>query len=165
MSLEAVARRAGVGSATLHRHFPSRKALLQAIFADDVEQLRAHAAALRVDAANPMIALEQWLSAFTTTIAGSRGMAAVFEAVDGDQTGGESDCHAVITDVVSGLLNDARASGGIRGDVVVDDILVLATAIGATPDPTRRARLLEITTGGLLPTREAGVVRRASASC
>lgn len=152
MSLEAVARRAGVGSATLYRHFPSRRALLQAIFADNVEQLRAHAASLRVEAATPMIALDQWLSAFTTTIAGSRGMATLFEAADGDQISGESDCHAVISDVVSGLLSDARAGNGIRDDVLVDDILVLATAIGSTPDPTRRARLLEITTNGLLPT-------------
>jgi AcrR family transcriptional regulator len=59
-SLEKIARRAGVGSATLHRHFPSRQALLEAVFRAKVEALCHKARSLTTDP-DPGVALVTWL--------------------------------------------------------------------------------------------------------
>ena len=61
-SLEEIARRAGVGSATLHRHFPSRQALLEAVFHDRVEVLCVQAREL-AGHPDPGAALGEWLRA------------------------------------------------------------------------------------------------------
>src|ERR1051325_5952519 len=73
-SLEEIARRAGVGSATLHRHFPGRYALLDAVFQDRVEVLCAKAADL-LDDQSPRTALETWLRAVVTHASQNRGLA------------------------------------------------------------------------------------------
>src|SRR5580704_12784974 len=69
VSLEEIARRAGVGIGTLYRHFPTRQALLEAVYRDQVESLNARAEQLPGEAP-PEQALERWLRAlmaFATT--------------------------------------------------------------------------------------------------
>src|SRR6266699_4143127 len=61
-SLEEIARRAGVGIGTLYRHFPTRQALLEAVYRDQVEALRARADDL-LENAPPADALAEWLRA------------------------------------------------------------------------------------------------------
>src|SRR6266702_3437058 len=61
-SLEEIARRAGVGIGTLYRHFPTRQALLEAVYRDQVEALRARAEELR-EAESPGDAFAEWLRA------------------------------------------------------------------------------------------------------
>src|SRR5690606_14249556 len=63
VSLEEIARDAGVGSATLHRHFPSRQALLEEVFRDTVERLRRRARELA--AGDPRTGLVTWLEELT----------------------------------------------------------------------------------------------------
>src|SRR6266567_3379071 len=64
-SLEEIARRAGVGIGTLYRHFPTRQALLEAVYRDQVDALGIRAAELmRTDP--PGTALAQWLEALVT---------------------------------------------------------------------------------------------------
>src|SRR6266581_6701180 len=65
VSLEEIARRAGVGIGTLYRHFPTRQALLEAVYRDQVESLRAQTAEL-LDSAPADEALAAWLRAFVT---------------------------------------------------------------------------------------------------
>ncbi|MBU2669687.1 TetR/AcrR family transcriptional regulator [Actinoplanes bogorensis] len=74
-SLEEIARRAGVGSATLHRHFPSRQSLLEAVFHDRVVALcdRAHQLAAAGD--DPGRALADWLRELAAYGATTRGLA------------------------------------------------------------------------------------------
>src|ERR1700730_4837679 len=60
-SLEAVARRAGVGIGTLYRHFPTREALFEAVYRREVEQLGELAEQLMKSDAAPVDALRQWL--------------------------------------------------------------------------------------------------------
>src|SRR5216683_1164509 len=62
VSLEEIARRAGVGIGTLYRHFPTRQALLEAVYRDQVEALRARADEL-AEAESPGDALAEWLRA------------------------------------------------------------------------------------------------------
>src|SRR6202051_2559550 len=62
-SMEAVARRAGVGIGTLYRHFPTREALFEAVYRREVEQLSELAERLRADNVAPTEALRHWLRA------------------------------------------------------------------------------------------------------
>ena len=75
VSLEAVAKRAGVGIGTLYRHFPTRDALVAAAYEAEVEDLRATADALLAE--HPAdVALERWMDRFIDYTATKRGMAA-----------------------------------------------------------------------------------------
>src|SRR5689334_10113778 len=68
-SLEEIARRAGVGIGTLYRHFPTRQALLEAVYRDQVEALRGRAGEL-IESDAPREALAAWLRtlmAFSST--------------------------------------------------------------------------------------------------
>jgi AcrR family transcriptional regulator len=74
-SLEAVARRAGVGIGTLYRHFPTREALYEAVYRHEVEQLVELARHLEAETA-PVEALRRWLQAGVEFMATKKGMAA-----------------------------------------------------------------------------------------
>src|ERR1700731_857991 len=74
-SLEAVARRAGVGIGTLYRHFPDRKALYEAVYRREVEQLVELAKHPKAETA-PVEALRRWLRAGVEFMATKKGMAA-----------------------------------------------------------------------------------------
>src|SRR6266550_7731042 len=74
-SLEAVARRAGVGIGTLYRHFPTREALYEAVYRREVEQLGELAEQLK-SASAPVDALRRWLRANVELVATKKGMIA-----------------------------------------------------------------------------------------
>src|SRR5246127_5013405 len=69
-SLEEIARRAGVGIGTLYRHFPSRQALLEALYVDEVNEVCRTAAEL--DGADPWEALNSWFERFIAYLATKR---------------------------------------------------------------------------------------------
>src|SRR5713226_8728197 len=72
-SLEAVAKRAGVGIGTLYRHFPTREALFEAVYRREVEQLSEMAEQLK-SAASPFHSLRRWLFFFNDTATTKKGM-------------------------------------------------------------------------------------------
>src|ERR1700741_2526111 len=74
-SLEAVARRAGVGIGTLYRHFPTREALFEAVYRREVDELAGLAERLAPEA-EPIDALRQWLGASVQLVATKKGMLA-----------------------------------------------------------------------------------------
>src|SRR4249920_3641571 len=71
-SLEAVARRAGVGIGTLYRHFPTREALFEAVYRREVQQLGELAEQLKGEAA-PVDALRRWLLFNVESVATKKG--------------------------------------------------------------------------------------------
>src|SRR6266566_3886210 len=73
VSLEEIARRAGVGIGTLYRHFPTRQALLEAVYTDQVESLSARAAEL-LRAESPGDALAEWMRAMMKFSSTKRSM-------------------------------------------------------------------------------------------
>ncbi|MFI7643192.1 TetR/AcrR family transcriptional regulator [Nonomuraea sp. NPDC049400] len=155
-SLEEIARRAGVGSATLHRHFPSRQRLLEAVFWGKVEALCATAGDLAAGP-DPEQALVTWLRAVATHAASNRGLAASLMrgAQDGDPTLGAT-CHTMIVNAGEGLLVRARQVGAVRDDVSITDLLTLANAISLAveqePDGVAQAgRLLNLALTGVHP--------------
>src|SRR3954468_3222846 len=74
-SLEAVAKRAGVGIGTLYRHFPTREALFEAVYRREVEQLSELAERLKT-AKDPVDALRRWLRSNVAFVATKKGMSA-----------------------------------------------------------------------------------------
>src|ERR1041384_667429 len=74
-SLEAVAKRAGVGIGTLYRHFPTREALFEAVYRREVEQLSELAEQLKNEA-EPVEALRRWLRSNVEFVATKKGMSA-----------------------------------------------------------------------------------------
>ncbi|MHA6763139.1 TetR/AcrR family transcriptional regulator [Streptacidiphilus sp. PAMC 29251] len=130
-SLEEIARQAGVGSATLHRHFPSRQTLLEAVFRDRVETLCAMAHDLAAETA-PETALFSWLRAVGAHAAANRGLAPSLMrgAREGhvDPTLGAT-CHTMIINAGDALLTTALQVHAVRPDVAVTDLLKLVGAI------------------------------------
>src|SRR5260370_4489869 len=88
-SLEAVARRAGVGIGTLYRHFPTREALFEAVYRHEVQHLSELADQLKNEAA-PVEALRRWLRSGVEFVATKKGMAAALALA----LAGSSDLHA-----------------------------------------------------------------------
>ncbi|MEV0166230.1 TetR/AcrR family transcriptional regulator [Nonomuraea fuscirosea] len=154
-SLEQIARVAGVGSATVRRHFPGRRAMLQAVFHERVEALCARAGELE-GAADARAALLEWLGALTTYAASARGMADVL--VPDGQAGADhaNACAAQIGGAVEPLVRNAAKAGAVGQDVTVADLVALVTGIALAterhPDPVAEAhRLLALAVQGISP--------------
>ncbi len=121
-SLEAVARRAGVGIGTLYRHFPTREALFEAVYRREVEQL-AQLAETLAESEPPLTALRLWLREEVRLVATKRGMLTTLAlAIDsGSEIYAFSFRH--LTRAVGMLLERCVEAGEIRGDVGAEDLL------------------------------------------
>jgi AcrR family transcriptional regulator len=121
-SLEAVAKRAGVGIGTLYRHFPTREALFEAVYRREVEQLSELAEQLK-SAASPVDALRRWLKSNIEFVATKKGMITALALV----VQGSSELYAYsfdrLTKAVGTLLDRAVAAGEIRADISPEDVL------------------------------------------
>ncbi len=153
-SLEAVARRAGVGIATLYRHFPSREALFHAVFSKELEQL-AEAAEGLVGSADPLGSLRDWLHANVAVVETKRGMLGALSMVMTEESKQSySAMSGRISAAVDRLLQEAVEAGQIRADVSADDLLqtMYALCYAREPGPGWRdqvVRLLDIFVAGL----------------
>jgi AcrR family transcriptional regulator len=121
-SLEAVARTAGVGIATLYRHFPTREALFQAVYRREVDQLVDLAARLP-DQAAPVEALRLWLRANIGMVATKKGMLAALAPAAGSATALYADSSARLLRSVADLMQHAVTAGQIRGDITPEDLM------------------------------------------
>lgn len=149
-SLEEIARRAGIGSATLHRHFPSRQALLEEVFHEGIAQLCARADDLAATA-DARTALIGWLEELAVHATETRGLAetlATHRAPAEHPIGG---CHGLIRETTAHLLEAAITAGALRGTVDLDDLLTLTNAVSlaADGDSVRVRRLLQLAVTGL----------------
>ena len=121
-SLEAVAKRAGVGIGTLYRHFPTREALFEAVYRREVQQLSELAERLKSEA-EPVDALRRWMRSNVEFVATKKGMSAALAlAVHGSS---ELYTHTFdrLTKAVGALLERAVAAGAIRADISPEDLL------------------------------------------
>ena len=149
VALDDVAKRAGVGTGTFYRHFPSRQALLEAVYLEEVQALCDSAAELAP--LEPVAALEAWLRRFVTY--GTTKRALWTELVDtmGVQSDLFSSCHTAIWTAGEPLLERAQVSGEIRSDVELLDVLKLVggVAVSASGDTELADRLLRVVLDGL----------------
>jgi AcrR family transcriptional regulator len=121
-SLEAVARRAGVGIGTLYRHFPTREALYEAVYRREVEQLGDLAEQLKNEA-KPVDALRRWLGANVEFVATKKGMSAALAVAAQGSPELRSYTFDRLTKAAGALLDRAVAAGEIRSDVSPEDLL------------------------------------------
>lgn len=120
--LEAIARRAGVGIGTLYRHFPTREALVAAVYAREIAQLEASAETLLVET-SPGQALETWLNMLIDYMATKRVVAPALRADPGEGSRLYANSSATILPALRRLTNAAHAAGEIRSDIGFEDIL------------------------------------------
>jgi len=157
-SLEAVAKRAGVGIGTLYRHFPTREALFEAVYRREVEQLSDLAEQLKTEG-SPVEALRRWLRSNVEFVATKKGMAAALALA----AHGMSELHAYSSDrlskAIGTLLDRAVAAGEIRAHIEPADILrALVGMCYMNDQPGWQAsvvRLLDILVDGLRAQPEA----------
>ncbi len=146
VSLEAIARDAEVGSATLHRHFPTRWVLLEAIFKDRAEQIAHRADELA--ASNSADALATWFRDLVEMANSTSGLAAIIEPGPSDETSDGPSCHAVIAKSGERLLIAEKSFGRIRRDLEIDELMALAMSISVQPSETARQRLSDVVVNG-----------------
>lgn len=121
-SLEAIARRAGVGIGTLYRHFPTREALFEAVYRREVEQLADLAEQLKADMA-PADALRHWLRSNVEFVATKKGMSAALALAAHSSSELKAYSLDRLTKAVGALLDRAAAAGEIRADISPEDLL------------------------------------------
>ncbi len=148
-SLEEIARRAEVGIGTLYRNFPNRQALLEAVYADEVESLSRAGAELL--AAPPWDAFEQWIRQLVSYLATKQALAQeLLQYVDRDAPLFRT-CRGMLFGAGQPLLDRAQEAGAVRSDVTLWDVIHMFGGIakiqGAEPDQIDR--LVSIALDGL----------------
>ncbi|MFE4592597.1 TetR/AcrR family transcriptional regulator [Streptomyces laurentii] len=152
-SLEDIARRAGVGIGTLYRHFPTREALLGAVFQDARDALLRHSAEL-AGHPDPCEALGRWLRALVAHASEYRGLSIALMSASGDRDSALSSCREPLREAGTVLMARARTAGAVRADVAIGDLMQLTNAIAlaaerSPEDPELADRLLDLTLRGL----------------
>ncbi len=151
--LEALAERAGVGIGTLYRHFPTREALAEAAYRNEVQRLCDAAGAL-LGTEQPGVALEQWMDRFVTYVAAKRSMANMLQSVIASSDSAlYADARLQMVGAITMLLDAAARAGTIRTDVAGEDVLRLMSGIWLVADgddwSERAGRLLALLMDGL----------------
>jgi AcrR family transcriptional regulator len=121
-SLEAVARRAGVGIGTLYRHFPTREALFEAVYRHEVDHLADLAGLLSFEP-DPVEALRQWLHANVRLVAAKKGMIQGLQLVAHGSSELKAYSFERLTEAVGLLLGRGVAAGELRADIAPEDLL------------------------------------------
>lgn len=150
-SLDEIARRAGVASGTLYRHFPTRLDLVEAVLAERIAELVDLGRGL-LTVEDEFDALSTWLRAALTHGLTYRGLsAAVMNSALDRGNGLVSTWHAEMFEVAAALLARARKSGVVVADADEADVLKMVGAIAlAAPDSSAQAdRLLTLLMNGL----------------
>ena len=121
-SLDDIAKRAGVGAGTLYRHFPTRDALIEAVYRSEVEKL---AAAERkfTETMPPIDALRTWMLLFVDHIAAKQIIAPALNSVVGGSSKLYEGSRGLIQGTIDALVKRAIKSGDIRRDIEPFDLL------------------------------------------
>ena len=133
-SLDDIAKRAGVGPGTLYRHFPNRRALLEAAYLDRIEAIAARAGEL-ADSLPPGEALRAWLYELCVGSLQVRGLKALLgSAVADGSPGAGTACAACVRGAAARLVGAARRDGALRPDVEPVDLLRLAHGVATAAE-------------------------------
>ena len=155
-SLDDIAKHAGVGAGTLYRHFPTREALLEAVYRTEVEKL---AAAERQFVQNmpPIEALRAWMLLFVDYIATKKIIAPALNKLVGGPSKMFEASGAQIKGAIHALVERAIESGDLRPDLDPFDLLralIGVSNVASGPDWQQSARrLVDILITGSRPIR------------
>jgi AcrR family transcriptional regulator len=148
-ALEEIARRAGVGIGTLYRHFPTRQALLEAVYVEEVDALARSAGELYGEP--PWDALVAWLHRFIDYMGTKQALAdQLLEHLDRDAEFFKI-CRTSFYGAGEPLLERAQQAGVVRPDTNMDDVLRMVGGIAkaSTASPEETERILDLALDGL----------------
>jgi len=151
-SMRAIAREAGVGIATLYRHFPTRESLVDAVYHDQVERLTVGAREL-LGQLPPAEAMRRWMDLFGDWLMTKHGMIGTLLAMIESGEIALARTRAELLDVITTILEAGRAAGDLRADVTAEDIAAsligIFTVVGKPEQRPQADRLLNLLMDGL----------------
>jgi AcrR family transcriptional regulator len=152
VALERIAKQAGVGIGTLYRHFPTRAALVEAVYRNELTRLQQSADAL-LGERPPAQAMRAWMDRFADYVATKRGMADTLRALVAEGTIMRSQTRAGLAAAIARMLDAGAAAGTLRDDVEPEDVLSSIVGVFLTTGaPEQRAlagRMLDLLLDGL----------------
>jgi AcrR family transcriptional regulator len=152
VTLEAIARTAGVGIGTLYRHFPTREALVEAAYRQELAGLCDAVPGL-LQSLPPDEAVRTWMDRFIDYMTTKRHMAGALRAVITSGGSPYAESRARLTATVTALLTAGVTAGTLKSDVQPDDVLLALSGVSrAAGEPTQReqaGRLLDLLIDGL----------------
>ncbi len=152
VSLEEIARRASVGIGTLYRHFPTRDAVVEAVYCREVEHL-AEAVPQLLQSSTPGEALHKWMHLFIDYIATKRVIASSLTPLAARSSTLYKTCSEVITGAITTLVKRAAESGDVRNDIDPSDLLRAMVGVSyQNPDAAWEAsarRVIDLLMDGL----------------
>ncbi len=153
-SLEEIAKLACVGIGTLYRHFPTRDALIEGVYRNEVEKLAA-AAARFAEMMSPIEAIRAWMLLLVDYIAAKHIIAPALNSVDGGASRLYESSRTMIQGAIDGLVKRAKRSGDLRRDLDAHDLLralIGVSHVGYGSDWQQSAgRLVDILIAGSRP--------------
>ena len=132
--LEKIAKSACVGIGTLYRHYPTRDALVEAVYRHNVEQLCAGAEELRATLP-PDEALAEWMQRFVAYVASKKGLATYLKSVVSPDSDLFTSAHEQVQRTIAGLVDGAAAAGAIRPGIDGMDLLRALSGFCLMNDP------------------------------
>lgn len=148
VSLEAIARRAGVGIGTLYRRFPTRDALVEAVYRNEVAQLHAAAGEL-LGELPPDAALAAWMDRLIAYLTTKRGLASALRCAAAAKEELTAHSRARLLDAIGTLLAAGAAAGTLRADVAADDVLRALGAVWPLEDAAQARTIAGLLVDGL----------------
>jgi AcrR family transcriptional regulator len=151
-SLDEVSRAAGVGAGTLYRHFPTRDALIEAVYLNETRELADAAEPLMVDFP-PVEALREWLLVFVDYIVTKRLMAETINSVTGGPSAMFAQSWGWVKAALNRLTDRAAATGELRVQFEAENLLRAVAAVASNeenPNARQTARqMVEVLIAGL----------------
>ena len=155
VSLESIAREAGVGIGTLYRHFPSRDLLVEAVYRAELAEVAAAAGQLLREHP-PKVALRRWMARYASFVAAKRGMTESLRAIVDSGAVKQSQTRASIVGAVDLLLRAGADDGSLRSDVQADDVVSSLLGIFlASGSSDQTGRMLDLLVAGVAATARA----------
>ncbi|KAB8180104.1 TetR/AcrR family transcriptional regulator [Microbispora catharanthi] len=152
VTLDAIAKEAGVGIGTLYRHFPTREALIEAAYRNELAKL-CDAAAELAEAMPPDVAMRTWMDRFVDYLATKRGMADALRAVIASGANPYAHSRDRLLGAIGTLLDAGGRAGTLRRDVTAEDVLTgvngICLAAGEPAQREQAGRLLDLLMDGL----------------
>jgi AcrR family transcriptional regulator len=153
-SLEEIAKQAGVGTGTLYRHFPTRDALIEGVYRNEVEKLAA-AASHFAKKMSPIEALRAWMLLLVDHIAAKHIIAPALNSIVGGPSRLYEGSRSMIQGAINELVKRAKRSGDLRRDLDAFDLLralIGVSHVGSGADWQQSARrLVDILIAGSRP--------------
>ncbi|ODU07455.1 MAG: TetR family transcriptional regulator [Pseudonocardia sp. SCN 72-86] len=140
-SLNSIAKTAGVGPGTLYRHFPSREALVLAVYRAEIQRLVDEAEVL-VGTVAPPVALRTWFTDLAELLRIKHGLGDALTVAD--HTAMTAESRGPVLGAIGRILAAGEADGSLRPGLDADDVLILMSCVWRVPAGEQAERLLDL---------------------